>query len=219
MRNTVKKQKALSPKRRRILAFIEEFLREHGYPPTVRDIQHACDISSTSVVDYNLRALERSGHLKRDREVSRGIGLPGLSPAGPRMTRVPLLGAIAAGEPLSLPPSGSWADAALETIEVPQDLLKDRGRVFAVKVKGTSMIDALIDDGDVVLLKQTKSAQDGDMVAAWLKLEQAVTLKKLYRDKGRVRLQPANAQMSPLYVRASDIEILGKVVGVLRQFA
>mgnify|MGYP001434619925 CR=1 FL=1 len=114
-------KKKLSTKQENILDYIQEFLDEHQFPPTVRDIQSGCGISSTSVVDYNLRILQREGHLKREAEVSRGIELLGEYAVGHSdgLVNIPVLGSIAAGEPLSIPPSSSWHEEALENVELP----------------------------------------------------------------------------------------------------
>ena len=127
------------------------------------------------------------------------------------------MGYIAAGEPLPVPTSEPWA--SLETLEIPEDIVGGRENVYALKVKGTSMIDALIDDGDIVLLQHVNTADDGDMVAAWLESEEEVTLKRLYREPDRIRLQPANSQMSPIYVDPSNLSVKGKVIGVIRKLS
>ena len=209
--------KDLSPQRRRVLNVIRNFLDDKGYPPTVRDIVKFCGMSSTSVADYHLRALEREGHIRRDSGVSRGIEIIGEERSVTRTTRVPLIGLIAAGEPLPVPTSDarSFTDSA-DTLEVPQELVGNKENVFALRVKGTSMIDALIDDGDIVLMEYTNTAEDGDMVAAWLEAEEEVTLKRFYREPGRIRLQPANSQMDPIYVSPDNLSIKGKVIGVVR---
>ncbi|HWC31192.1 MAG TPA: transcriptional repressor LexA [Dehalococcoidia bacterium] len=201
--------KSLSAKQNSILRFIRDFIREHDYPPSIRDIQDGCGISSTSVVDYNLKALERLGHIRRDREVSRAIELVGRV----RMRTVPVVGQIAAGQPIPVPGSDTWAQQDFEDeIEVTDQMTKGRENVFALRVKGTSMIDALVNDGDLVLMEQTASWDDGDMVAVWLKDRQETTLKKIYREGARVRLQPANASMDPIYADARDVEVQGKVL-------
>jgi repressor LexA len=207
--------KALTPKQKRVLAFLRSFREERDYPPTIRDIQRGCGISSTSVVDYNLKVLEREGYIRRDREVSRGIEL--LERARGRAVRVPIMGFIAAGEPIPVPTSDNWEAEALDVIEVGSELAQGGGDVFALRVRGNSMIDALINDGDVVLMRQASSADDGEMVAAWLKKEGETTLKKLYREPDRVRLQPANSQMKPIYVEPDNLEVQGTVIGVIRQ--
>lgn len=208
-------KKGLSTRQQRILEFIQSFYEEHSYPPTIRDIQQACSISSTSVVDYNLRILERLGHIRRDREVSRGIEV---LVGGRRRGRVPVLGYIAAGEPTPVPTQESWGDfEAIDELEVPQGLLGEvPADAYALRVKGTSMIDALVDDGDVVIVRPVDTVRNGDMVVAWLQTEKEVTLKRLYNEGDRVRLQPANSTMSPIYVDPENLEVQGKVVAVLR---
>lgn len=206
----------LSDKQQRILAYIREFLEEHGYPPTVRDIQSGCDISSTSVVDYNLRLLQRYGYLRRSPEVSRGIELlAGRERARP-LVAVPVLGYIAAGQPVPVPSDESWAGQVTESVELPTSLVGQGERVYGLRVRGLSMIDALIGDGDIVLLRPAAEVRQGDMVVAWLKEEKEATLKRFFREGDRVRLQPANTQMEPIYTKARNLEIQGKVIGVIR---
>jgi repressor LexA len=201
--------KSLSAKQLSILRFIREFIREHDYPPSIRDIQDGCGISSTSVVDYNLKALERLGHIRRDREVSRAIELVGRV----RMRTVPVVGQIAAGEPIPVPSADTWTQQDFEDeIEVTDQMTHGRDNVFALRVKGSSMIDALVNDGDLVLMEQTNAWDDGDMVAVWLRDRQETTLKKIYNEGPRIRLQPANASMDPIYARAEDVEVQGKVL-------
>lgn len=208
--------KPLSPRQRRILEFIDTFTDEKGYSPSIRDIVNGCSISSTSVVDYNLRILERQHHLRRDPEVSRGIVR--LGKVAPGKVTVPVLGQIAAGQPIPVPQADTWSTVqSAEQLELPQDLTKGRSEVYALRVKGTSMIDALINDGDVVLMQAANTADNGEMVAVWLKQEQEVTLKKFYHEGNRIRLQPANSQMQPIYTAPENVEIQGKVVGVMRQ--
>jgi repressor LexA len=178
------------------------------------EIQKACYISARSVVEYHLKVLEREGQIRRDAEVIRGIRVVGM---GKRGWPVPLLGTIAAGEPIPVPTEDTWHTVALETVEVPGDFIPAGAQPFALKVKGTSMIDALVDDGDIVVLESVSTADDGDMVAAWLKDEEEATLKKLYREKTRIRLQPANQTMEPIYVNADNIQVQGKVIAVLRR--
>jgi repressor LexA len=209
--------KELSAKQRRILDFIREFIDEHDYPPSIRQIQEACDISSTSVVDYNLRILERNGYIRRDREVSRAIEL--LEPGGrrPRVISVPIVGTIAAGQPIPVPSADTWQTFdPEETLEVPPDMVSAGKNVYALRVKGNSMIDALVSDGDIVLMEPAPAARDGDMVAAWLKREQEATLKHLHREGSRVRLQPANQTMQPIYTEADNVEVQGRVIGAIR---
>ena len=209
--------KELSEKQRRILEFIQEFISDHDYPPSIRQIQEACKISSTSVVDYNLRILEKEGYIRRDREVSRAIEL--LEPGGrrPRVASIPIIGTIAAGQPIPVPTSDTWRSFdSDETLEVPPDMVGNRENVYALRVKGNSMIDALVNDGDLVIMESASTAQDGDMVAAWLKREQEATLKRFYREGPRVRLQPANESMQPIHTDADNVVVQGRVIGAIR---
>ncbi|MDE2640578.1 MAG: transcriptional repressor LexA [Chloroflexota bacterium] len=213
--------KRRSDKQERILDFLREFLARHDYPPSIRDIQTGCAISSTSVVDYNLKALEAKGLIQRDREVSRGIKLVGEERHGETAgtIRLPLLGTIAAGRPLPVPTDeGVDAAHADETITVTPDVLGGRRRenVYALRVQGTSMIDALIDDGDIVIMEPAETVDDGEMAAVWLKDANEVTLKKFYREGARVRLQPMNTTMAPIYHQADDVQVQGRVMGAIR---
>ncbi len=206
--------KGLSAKQQSILKFMREFIDQHDYPPSIRDIQVGCDISSTSVVDYNLKALERLGHIRRDREVSRAIEL--LDRGGARRSRtvqVPIIGTIAAGQPIPVP-SNDNVDFD-NVFDATEDMTRGKENVFALKVRGTSMIDALVNDGDIVILEQTAACDDGDMVAAWLKSENEATLKKFYREGDRIRLQPANSTMKPIFTSADNVEIQGKVLATI----
>jgi repressor LexA len=206
-------RKSLSAKQQSILRFIRNFLVEKDYPPSIRDIQEGCDISSTSVVDYNLKALERLGYIRRDREVSRAIELLDRGARRPRPRLVPVIGQIAAGQPIPVPAAETWSQQDFEdAIEVTDEMTRGRDNVFALRVKGTSMIDALVNDGDLVLMEATQSADDGDMVAVWLKDRQETTLKKIYFEGDRVRLQPANVTMDPIYVKPENVEVQGKIL-------
>lgn len=201
--------KELSPKQQKILDFLRRFIRDKNYPPSIRDIQEECGISSTSVVDYNLKALERMGCIHRDREVSRAIELLDGSGRRPRTLSVPLVGQIAAGQPIPVPEDS--VDYS-ETVEVTEEMTRGKESVYALRVKGTSMIDALVNDGDIIIMEQASSAESGEMVAVWLKREQEATLKKFYREADRVRLQPANETMAPIYTDPDNLEIQGKVL-------
>lgn len=213
--------KKLSTRRQQILGFIQEFITENGIPPTVRDIQRACQISSTSVVDYNLQKLRQSGYLNRRPDVARGIEL--LDDSGQPVStapRVQIVGTIAAGQPIPVfTTEGSASSAEFDTIEIPLDLQRRFGKLYALRVNGTSMIDALIDDGDVVIVSAGREAANGDMVVAWLKAEEEATLKRFYLEGDQVRLQPANSQMEPIFSHAGNVEVHGKVVEVIRKLA
>ncbi len=209
--------KDLSAKQQHILDYIREFIEEHDYPPSIRQIQQACEISSTSVVDYNLRILERQGHIRRDREVSRAIEVLHGGRRAQRVVPVPIIGSIAAGQPIPVPSADTWSADMSDSIEVAPEMVGDRENVFALRVKGTSMIDALVNDGDIVILEQAAAARDGDMVVAWLKNEQEATLKRIFREGDRVRLQPANETMQPIYTDAGNVEVQGRVIASIRQ--
>lgn len=181
--------------RTKILEFIRSFIEKSGYAPTIGEIQRGLVISSKSVVDRHLRALEEDGHIKRSSQVTRGIDVSGI---GKRTRTVPLVGIIAAGQPIPVPTEDTWHTVARDTIEVPTDFIPSGRQAYALRVKGTSMIDALVDDSDIVILEAASTADDGEIVAAWLTNLGEATLKKLYREKGRIRLQPANRTMGPI---------------------
>ena len=203
----------LSKRRDQIFRFIQRFTEEKGYSPSVREIMRHCKITSPSVVQHHLKVLEREGKITHEPDVSRSITLP----ARRKQTiKIPLLGYIAAGQPLPYLQPDSWTNEVFEIVELPF-FIGEKKDTFALKVKGTSMIDALIDDGDIVIMQATKTAQNGEMVAVWLKNEREVTLKKFYQEDGRIRLQPANSEMKPLYVDAENVEVQGRVIGVLRR--
>ncbi|MFC1949506.1 transcriptional repressor LexA [Chloroflexota bacterium] len=212
--------KTLSARQQRIIEFISSFWVERSYPPTVRDIVSGCGISSTSVVDYNLDILDREGYIHRHPGVSRGIKLITQAPTSSQSLRVPIIGQIAAGEPIPVPAADTWDIAASsETLEVTDDLTQGRDKVYALKVKGSSMVDALINDGDIVLMQYMNVVENGEMAAVWLKSEKEVTLKKVYREQAKIRLQPANSRMKPIFVSPDNVEIQGRVIAVLRQLA
>jgi repressor LexA len=211
-----KGMKTLSSKQQNIIDFIHRFLIEKGYPPSIRDIVNGCGLSSTSVVDYNLKMLEEKGYIRRHREVSRGIELLAWSPV--LRSQVPIIGQIAAGEPIPVPTADTWdITASSETLEVTEDLTQGREGVYALKVKGWSMVDALVNDGDIILMQYVNVVENGEMAAIWLKTEKEVTLKKVYVEPTRVRLQPANSEMRPIYTEPENIEIQGKVIAIIRQ--
>ncbi|MFN0072980.1 MAG: transcriptional repressor LexA [Chloroflexota bacterium] len=204
--------RGLSQRQKRILQFIRDHQSEHGYPPTIREIGLAASISSTSVVDYNLRVLQREGLIRRDREVSRGLGLAGVEPEPTSLARVPVVGCIAAGEPIEA------FEGEHESLEFSAQLVPEG--CFALRVKGKSMIEDLIDDGDIVVIRPQQTAQNGDIVVALLNNQGAqdsvATLKRFYRERNQVRLQPANATMDPIFVDPSNLQVQGKVVAVMR---
>ena len=146
--------KVLSSRQKQIIDFLRNYLVDRGYPPSIRDIASGCGISSTSVVNYNLNILEREGYIRRHPEVSRGIELLTWSSTLRSRVQVPIIGRIAAGEPIPVPTPDTWdVTASSETLEVPGDLTRGREGVYALKVSGSSMVDALINDGDIVLMQ------------------------------------------------------------------
>ena len=211
--------KTPSPKQKRILQFIRKFIDTRGYPPSVRDIVSGCKISSTSVVAYNLARLEAAGYIRRHAKISRGVEFLNTKRSHQHIVSVPIIGEIAAGEPIPVPHSETWNTIASEELEITEDLTLGKQKVYALRVKGHSMIDALIKDGDIVLMEYVNNAKNGDMVAAWLKAEKEVTLKRLFREANRIRLEPANTQMKPIYTTPDNVEIQGKVITVIRHLA
>jgi repressor LexA len=210
--------KGLSERQEKMLEFIGKFIREYRFPPTIRQIGEEVGITSTSVVKYNLDALERKGYIERDREISRGIRL--VEEFAERMAeviQVPLLGRIAAGAPIPVPDSDFSPFGFDTTIELTRDIVKDATDIYALEVQGESMIDALIHDGDIVLMRHQERVENGELAAVWLRDQEETTLKRFYLEGNRVRLQPANPTMGPMFYPASNVEVKGKVLCVIRQ--
>ena len=206
----------LSERQIQVLAFIKEKVTERGYPPSVREIGEALGLSSPSTVHSHLSALVKSGLLRRDPSKPRAIEV--LSPQGSRTSRpkdlrqpamrdVPLLGRIAAGSPILA------TEDVEEVYQLPASLV-GRGPVFMLKVKGDSMIDAGIFDGDLVVIERGGSPSNGEIVAALIDGEEA-TVKRLRRTGGKVILEPANPALRPI-TYDSGVEVIGKVVSVIR---
>ncbi len=216
----VRKSKGLGERHQKILDFIQEYQRKHKHPPSIREIGESCGISSTSVVNYYLDQLERNGHIERDRKISRGLRVTGQSPIG-ELFRVPVLGLIQAGEPIPIPASDFNYFGADEYVEVAMSMMPTREKnkeMFALEVRGNSMIDAMVNDGDIVVMKPTQEAKNGDMVAVWLPEKNETTLKYFYKERDAVRLQPANPAFKPIMIKKDTaIEIKGKVVMVIRK--
>jgi repressor LexA len=209
--------KVLSPKQKRIINFVTEFLSDKGYPPTIRDIAAGCGISSTSVVTYNLNKLEQAGYIRRHSDISRGIKFLAPHEKGRKLVYIPIVGVIAAGEPIPVPDTGNIAPS--EGLEVSAKFVRGKQDIYALRVKGDSMQDALIGDGDIVLMDYVGSVENGDMVAVWLKEEQEVTLKRFFAESNRIRLEPANGKMKPIYTTPDNVEIQGRVVAVIRRIS
>jgi repressor LexA len=194
----------LNDRAREILSFIQRFAREHGYPPTIREIGKAYGISSTNGVRYYLHLLEKAGHLKRSERISRGI--EGVAPARP--AGIPILGRVAAGQPI-------LAEESLEGTLEPGQIFGDSSSLFALRVRGDSMVDAGILEGDFVVVRQQENATAGDVIVALLGDEATV---KYYRPgRSRVELVAANPKYEPIAVDSeSEFRILGVVKGVIR---
>lgn len=213
----------LSDRQKRMLDFIQEFSVEYGYPPSIREIGSDVGISSTSVVNYNLNRLVDEGYLSRDKNVSRGIRLTEkLAMASKQIVdtiRVPLVGRIFASEPVPLPSTDSPMFGVEDAIELTRDMIPSSAEgLFALEVQGDSMIDAMINEGDIVVMKHEPDWRNGDMVAVWLEDKEETTLKHIYREGDRLRLQPANPTMEPIYVENPEhLRVQGKVLLVIRQ--
>lgn len=206
----------LSERQQKILDFIGSFIEENDYPPSIRQIGGATGISSTSVVSYNLKILKQEGFIDRDPEVSRGIRLVRGSDPRPNLLEVPFLGYIAAGEPIPFPDS-DFSPFDYETIKLTRNIVGDQEGIYALQVKGHSMIDALVNDGDIVIMKHQVQANNGDMVAVRLKENDETTLKHFYLEGDQVRLQPANPNYPTKSFPAANVEVQGKVMVVIRQ--
>lgn len=208
--------KPLSRKQKAIVDFIAAFNEDHSYPPTIREIQEGLGISSTSVVDYNLKVLEQRDAIRRNRNISRGIELVDHQSTRRNVLRIPVIGQIAAGLPIPVPGDVATEEFQ-ETVDLGSEMLgTSREGLFALRVKGDSMIDALIGDGDVVVLRHQQTCENGDTVAVWLRDESETTLKKFFHEGERVRLQPANTTMAPIYTQPENVEVQGKLVTVIR---
>jgi len=200
--------------RENILAFLRTYKKKNGYAPTLREIAQACAVKSLSVVQFHLDRLELAGAIRRDKEKSRSITLGAETE---EYERIPILGTIAAGQPVSVPDADTRSTAG-EWIDVPLSITREKKDVYCLHVRGNSMVDALIADGDIVVMQEAHDIRNGDVAACWLKEQQEVTLKKIYFEGDRVRLQPCNPYMAPIYERAENIEIQGKLMGVIRRY-
>jgi repressor LexA len=206
---------------------------EHGRPPTIREIGKAVGINSTSVVNYNLGKLEEKGYLDRDPDVSRGLRLTqkadGISQtvahaanavrsAVERLVRIPLVGDIVAGKPVTTGNDSFSTYDEEDAVELSRAMLSEKPEgLYALRVRGDSMIDAMVNDGDIVIMKPQYEAKNGEMVAVWLRNDTTTTLKHFYNEGSRVRLQPANPTMDAIYVDPAEVQIQGRVLMVLRQ--
>lgn len=224
-----KRRKGLSERHKKILDVLKHYQNEFGYPPSIREIGKQTGISSTSVVNYYLNQLEEEGYIERDRKISRGVRLvkaasdavAAVRGAVENMIRVPVIGRIMAGQPMPMPSTDFAYYDPDSGVEIARSLLKAGDKeedLFALEVQGDSMVDAMVNDGDIVVMKRAQDASNGEMVAVWLTDKDETTLKYFYKENGRVRLQPANPTMKPIYVdNPRQVQVQGKVVMVIRQ--
>jgi repressor LexA len=235
-----KHNQKLGERQTRIMQFLTDFQESHGYSPSIREIGEYIDVKSTSLVDYYLRQLEKLNYIRRDGRISRSICVlqPMYGSVGGKvihavretssalrdLVNVPLLGRIVASAPIPMPTQSGGAPGYFDpesSVEVARSMLPVRERLdqlFALEVQGDSMIDAMINDGDIVILRPAQEANNGDMVAVWLDDRDETTLKYFYREPDRIRLQPANRTMQPIMVDdPAHLRIMGKVVMVIRQ--
>jgi len=198
----------LTKRQREILDYLQDFIQQHGYAPSLEEIGRRFGLSSLATVHKHLTNLQEKGFIKRAWNRSRSVEMIPTNTNG-RSVELPLLGYVAAGLPIE-------AIASSETIAVPEDLVGRRD-TYVLRVKGNSMIDEQICDGDLVIVEDRKTAQNGETVVALLSGSD-VTLKKLYRENGRIRLQPANPTMQPIFADADQVQVQGVVVGVMRKY-
>ncbi len=198
----------LTKRQREILDYLQDFIQQHGYAPSLEEIGRRFGLSSLATVHKHLTNLQEKGFIKRAWNRSRSVEMIPTS-TGSRSVELPLLGYVAAGVPIE-------AIASSETIAVPEDLVGRRD-TYVLRVRGNSMIDEQICDGDFVIVEDRKTAQNGETVVALLGGSD-VTLKKLFRENGRVRLQPANPSMQPMFIDADQVQVQGVVVGVMRKY-
>ena len=235
----VRSNDGLSKRHELILKFLADFQEENGYSPSIREIGESIHVKSTSLVDYYLKQLEDKGYISREQHISRSIcllkDLPSKKSIAERVAdgiqeatnlveellSIPIMGRIVASEPIPMPASDiSYFDAE-SSIDIARSLLPAKEKVddlFALEVQGDSMIDAMVNDGDIVIMKRTQPANNGEMVAVWLDDLDQTTLKYFYKEAGGIRLQPANPNMAPIMVQnPASLRIMGKVVMVIRQ--
>jgi repressor LexA len=198
----------LTKRQREILDYLNEFIQQHGYAPSLEEIGKRFGLSSLATVHKHLTNLQQKGFIKRAWNRSRSVELMPSRLLG-RTVELPLLGYVAAGAPIE-------AIVGNETIDVPETLAGNRD-TYVLRVKGDSMIDEQIRDGDFVIVEDRKTAENGETVVALLSGSD-VTLKKFYRENGKIRLQPANITIEPIIVPAEQVQVQGVVIGVMRKY-
>lgn len=232
-----KRHPGLSERHRKIMEFLTKFQDANGYSPSIRQIGDSISVKSTSLVDYYLNQLLEMGYIERENRISRSIRV--LQPVGENslsskvgdalrsagnaladLVSVPIAGRIVASAPLPMPSTDLNYYDAESSVDIARSLLpvRDTTDLFALEVDGDSMIDAMVNDGDIVVMKKAVTANNGEMVAVWLDDKDETTLKYFYKEASRIRLQPANPNMGPIYVEdPKSLRIMGKVVLVIRQ--
>ena len=198
----------LTKRQREILDYLNEFIEQHGYAPSLEEIGRRFGLSSLATVHKHLTNLQDKGFIRRAWNRSRSVELVPTRMGG-RALDLPLLGYVAAGAPIE-------AVVSNETVTVPEDLVGTRD-TYALRVRGNSMIDEQIRDGDLVVVEDRQTARNGEMVIALLEGAE-VTLKTFYRENGHIRLQPANDAVAPIIMRADKVQVQGVVVGVMRRY-
>jgi repressor LexA len=234
-----RRSEGLSNRHKKIVQFLSEFQENSGYSPSIREIGESIGVKSTSLVDYYLKQLEDMGYISREQHISRSICLlkpvEGTKSAAEKIAegirsarsdidellRVPVMGRIVASEPIPMPSTDSAYFDSESSIEIARSLLPAREKgedLFALEVQGDSMIDAMVNDGDIVIMKRAQEARNGEMVAVWLDDKDETTLKYFFKEPKGIRLQPANPSMGPIFVEnPASLRIMGKVVMVIRQ--
>jgi repressor LexA len=224
-----RKKTGLGERHKNILKFLERFQIENGFPPSIRQIGENTNISSTSVVNYYLNQLEEMSFIERESNVSRGIrllrtlegNLVSTTQTISDLFSVPVIGRIVAGEPVPVPSSDFNYYDQETGIEIARSLLSPREKteeLFALEVEGDTMIDAMVNDGDIVVMRPVNRAENGEMVAVWLSDRDETTLKYFYNENGKIRLQPANPMMKPIIIdNPAQVQVQGKVVLVIRR--
>ncbi len=233
-----KRHPGLSERHRKIMEFLTKFQDANGYSPSIRQIGDSINVKSTSLVDYYLNQLLEMGYIERENRISRSIRVLQSVTAGQTITEkvgetlqkmgntlsdmlsIPIAGRIVASAPLPMPATDLNYYDAESSVDIAASLLptRDVSDLFALEVDGDSMIDAMVNDGDIVVMKKASTANNGEMVAVWLDDKDETTLKYFYKEAKRIRLQPANPNMGPIYVEdPKSLRIMGKVVLVIRQ--
>lgn len=234
-----RKSEGLGDRHRKIMEFLTNFQDQHGYSPSIREIGKCINVESTSLVDYYLEQLTQEGYIERDKRISRSIrvlrpmhasesatarlpqAIREVARRASELLTIPIWGRIGASLPVPMPAAeGSYFDPE-STVEIARSLLPAKEKVnelFALEVSGHSMIDAMVNDGDIVIMKRTQNANNGEMVAVWLEDTDETTLKYFFNESGHVRLQPANPTMNPIIIENPErVRVQGKVVMIVRR--